>query len=107
MKRYGQIIKLKPEMEKEYRELHANPWPQVNETIRDCNIRNYSIYLRDGYLFAYFEYVGEDFEADMAKMAADPMTQKWWAQTDPCQSPIESAAKGEWWVDMDEVYHLD
>ena len=107
MKRYGQIIRLKPEMEERYRELHANPWPEVNETIRDCNIRNYSIYLRDGYLFAYFEYIGDDFEGDMARMAADPMTQKWWGETDPCQRPIETAQEGEWWINMDEVYHLD
>ena len=40
--------------------------------IQECNIRNYSIYYRDGYLFSYYEYVGDDYEADMAKMAARP-----------------------------------
>ena len=39
-------------------------------------------------LFAYFEYVGDDFAADMAKMAADPMTQDWWKFTDPLQEPL-------------------
>lgn len=107
MKRYGQVIRLKPEMEKRYRELHSNPWPQVNEMIKACNIRNYSIYLKDGYLFAYFEYVGTDFEKDMARMAADECTQRWWAQTDPCQEPIAKAAEGQWWTDMEEVYHLE
>ncbi len=71
------------------------------------NIRNYSIYYKDGYLFAYFEYVGSDFDADMAKMAADETTQKWWAVCKPCQAPVENRAAGEWWADMEEVFHWD
>lgn len=106
MKRYGQVIKVKPEYLEKYKELHANPWPEVNRKIRECNIRNYSIFYRDGYLFSYLEYVGENFEKDMAKMAADPMTQKWWKETDPCQEPVDSAGPGVWWADMEEVYHL-
>ena len=105
--RYGSVIKVKPEKLEEYRALHANPWPEVNEMIRECNIRNYSIYYRDGYLFSYFEYIGKDFEADMNKMAADSITRAWWKLTDPCQEPVESAGKGVWWADMEEVYHLD
>ena len=85
MKRYGQVIKVKPEYLEKYKALHANPWPEVNRMIQECNIRNYSIYYRDGYLFSYYEYVGDDYEADMAKMAADPKTREWWKETDPCQ----------------------
>ena len=105
--RYGSVIKVKPEKLAEYKELHANPWPGVNKMIRECNIRNYSIYYRDGYLFSYFEYTGTDFEADMLKMAADSLTREWWKLTDPCQEPVESAGEGVWWADMEEVYHLD
>jgi len=105
--RYGSVIKVKPEKLAEYKELHANAWPGVNKMIRECNIRNYSIYYRDGYLFSYFEYTGTDFEADMLKMAADSLTREWWKLTDPCQEPVESAGEGVWWADMEEVYHLD
>lgn len=107
MKRYGQIIKVKPEYLEKYKALHANPWPEVNAKIKECNIQNYSIYFWNGYLFSYYEYVGEDYEADMAKMAADPKTQEWWKETDPCQEPVELAKEGTWWSDMEEVYHLD
>jgi len=84
----------------------------VLRMIGDCNIRNYSIYLRtldDGqqYLFSYFEYVGSDFAADTAKMAADPTTQKWWALCMPCQKPLENRGEGEWWASMEEVFHAD
>jgi len=107
MKRYGSVIKLKPEKEEEYLQLHANAWPEVLAMIRACNIRNYSIFLRDGFLFSYFEYHGEDYEADMAKMAADAKTQEWWALTDPCQEPVPTHAPDEWWASMKEVFHTD
>ena len=77
MKRYGQVIRVKPEMVEKYIELHANPWPEVIAQIKACNIQNYSIYYKDGLLFSYYEYVSDDYEADMAKMAADPKTQEW------------------------------
>jgi len=107
MVRYGQIIQVKQEMLEKYKALHASPWPEINEMITACNIENYSIFYRDGLLFAYFEYVGDDYDADMAKMAADPLTQKWWAECKPCQQPVDSAAEDEWWGNMQEVYHLD
>ena len=105
--RMGSVIKVKPEKLDEYRALHADPWPGVNDMITECNIRNFSIYFRDGYLFSYMEYTGEDFEADMEKLAADSLTQEWWKLTDPCQEPVESAGEGVWWASMEEVYHLD
>jgi len=107
MQRYGAVIKVRPEKEAEYRRLHAAPWPGVLAMIRECNIRNYSIYLKDGQLFSYFEYVGTDFAADMARMARDPMTREWWTHTDPCQEPLESRKPGEWWASMEEVFHCD
>jgi L-rhamnose mutarotase len=105
--RYGWVIKVKPEKLDEYKALHANPWPGVNRMLKECNIQNYSIYYRDGYLFSYLEYTGSDFEADMEKMAQDSLTQEWWKLTDPCQVPVESAGEGVWWADMEEVFHLD
>lgn len=107
MERHGQVIKLKKEKLEKYKELHANIWDEVAETIRECNIRNYSIFHKDGYLFAYFEYVGDDFEADMKKMAADPVTQDWWDVCKPCQEPLAARKEGEWWAEMEEVFHQD
>jgi len=107
MQRYGSVIKLRPEKLAEYKEMHANVWPDVLKMIRECNIRNYSIYYKDGFLFSYFEYHGEDFAADMKKMAADANTQAWWKLTDPCQQPLETRKEGEWWASMEEFFHID
>lgn len=107
MKRYGSVIRVRPEKFEEYVRLHAAVWPEVLKMIRECNIRNYSIYHKDGLLFSYFEYVGDNFEADMARMAADPVTQRWWDVCKPCQQPLETRADGEWWANMQEVFHCD
>ncbi len=112
VQRYGSVIGLRAEKLDEYKKLHAAVWPEVAKMIHECNIRNYSIYLKkldDGnyYLFSYFEYTGSDFKADMAKMAADTITQKWWKVTDPCQKPLTDRKSNEWWASMEEVFHQD
>ena len=101
------VIRVYPEKIEEYKKLHAPVWPDVLKKITQCNIQNYSIYLKDNQLFSYFEYTGDDFKADMDKMAADPVTQKWWDVCKPCQEPLETRAEGEWWADMEEVFHHD
>jgi L-rhamnose mutarotase len=112
VQRYGMVIGIKPEKIEAYKKLHAAAWPGVLRKIKECNIRNYSIYLREVEkgqfrLFSYFEYTGHDFQADMAKMAADPTTQKWWKETDPCQIPIPTHGPKEFWSVMEEVFHSD
>lgn len=110
-RRYGMVIRLNPDHVEEYKRLHANTWPEVLSKITECNLRNYSIFLRyldDGnpHLFSYFEYIGEDFDADMKKMADDPTTQRWWELCRPCQRPLKGLEENVWWADMEEVFHL-
>ena len=107
MQRHGQLIGVKPGKLEEYKRYHAGVWPEVLDMIRQCHIHNYSIFHRDGMLFAYFEYTGDDYAADMAKMAADPKTQAWWDIMMPMQQPLEGRAEGEWWADIEEVFHTD
>lgn len=109
MKRYGAVLGLSEEGKAEYRKLHAAVWPEVLAKITECNICNYSIFLKEpeNLLFSFFEYTGTDYAADMAKMAADPTTQKWWAVNMPLQRPLETRKEGEWWADMTEIFHHD
>lgn len=106
MIRMGSVIALRSEKIAEYKRLHADAWPGVLQMISECNIRNYVIYLREpeNLLFSHFEYHGDNWEADAAKMAADPVTQDWWAVCKPCQKPLDTAAEGEWWAPMEEVF---
>lgn len=107
MKRYGFVIKAKPETFEEYKSYHAAVWPGVLNMISECNIRNYSIFHHDGYLFGYYEYIGQNHQTDMEKMAADPKTQEWWDVMMPMQMPLDSRKEGEWWAEMEEVFHSD
>jgi L-rhamnose mutarotase len=105
--RVASVIRLCPEQEQAYRELHAAVWPEVLAALTRAHVRNYSIFLRDGLLFSYLEYTGDDYAADMAAIAADEATRRWWQLTDPCQQPLDSAAEGEWWAPAQELFHLD
>lgn len=105
MRRIGEMIKIRPEKLAEYKKYHADPWPEVTAMIESCNIHNYSIYQRGDYLFAYYEYTGEDFEKDMKKMASDPKTREWWDVVKPFQEPLADRNDGEWWSGMEEVFH--
>ncbi len=109
VQRMGMVIRVRPEKIALYKELHAQPWPDMNAALSEANIRNYSIYLREpeNLLFGYWEYAGSDFAADMKMLGEKPVTKRWLALTDPCQMALDSAAPREWWSFMPEVYHLD
>ena len=107
MNRIASVIGLQPDGIAEYERLHADVWPSVIAQLRDSNITNYSIYRFGELLFSYMEYTGDDFEADMAAMAADQSTQDWWAVCMPLQVPFEERAEGEWWMELPEIFHLD
>lgn len=112
VQRVGSVIGIKPEDIAEYNRLHAAVWPEILAKLGDVNIRNYSIYLAEVkkgefYLFSTFEYTGGDFEADMARMAADPATKRWWKITEPLQVPVATRKEGEWWHTIEEVFHMD
>src|SRR3972149_4601379 len=102
-KRVGSLIKVKPEYEERYIILHKYTFPGVLDRIRKSNIRNYSIFLLNGILFSHFEYIGNDFVADM-KAIADPVTKDWWKLTDPIQEPLPARKEGELRAEMDWLF---
>jgi L-rhamnose mutarotase len=109
MQRMGMMIGIDPERIAEYKAVHAAVWPEVLARITAANIKNYTIFLRqpENLMFAYWEYHGTDFEADMRQMAEHEPTQRWWALCGPMKRPLDSRAKGEWWAMMEPVFHLD
>ncbi len=109
MQRMGMVIGIAPEKTAEYKTLHAAVWPDVLARLTAANVKNYSIYLREpeNLLFGYWEYHGADFAADMAVIAADPVTQDWWKLCGPCQRRLPSCGEGEHWAPMEEVFHME
>ena len=107
VRRFGMAARLVPEKREEYLRLHSDVWPQVEATITECGIRNFTIFVLGDVIFGYYEYVGDDYDADQARMAADPVTQDWWTRTAPCQLPFEPDSSAPNWQQLDEAWHLD
>jgi len=112
MQRIGWIGRLKPEMVRKYIDLHADTWPAVLRRNTDCNLQHYSIFYKkmptgEHLLFSYVEYTGEDFAADMKRMAADPEVQRWWAECKPCFEQMPDLPPGEVWAPMDSVFYQE
>ena len=107
---FGQIGRIKPECIEEYCRLHevdvyTEKWAGVLQLIRDCNIQNYNIFIEDDVVFGYYEYLGDDYEADMAKMAADPLNQEWWSHTRPCFTKYKADSPEAFYTDMKQIFH--
>ena len=58
--------------------------------IRKCNIRNYSIYFKDGFCSATLNIIGEITRRIWTRWLRTDKTQAWWKLTDPCQEPLET-----------------
>lgn len=109
VKRVGMVIGIKPEKIPAYKDLHADTYSGVRDLLTKANMKNLSIFMHqldDGryYLFGYYEYTGNDFDADMAKLAAEPRNKQWLSMTDPMQIPLRGEKS---WAVMEEVYHND
>jgi L-rhamnose mutarotase len=107
LKRVGMVIKIKPEYIDEYKALHADTNPGVRDLLREANMRNFSIFLHqldDGnwYEFGYYEYTGDNFEADMEKLDKHPRNIEWLKICDPMQVPLEGY---DGWAEMEQVYY--
>ncbi|HOX38955.1 MAG TPA: L-rhamnose mutarotase [Candidatus Brocadiia bacterium] len=112
VRRCGSVVGLRNEKVAEYKALQKAVPPEVEELYKESNFRNYSIYVRQldngkFYLFSYYEYVGDDYAADLEKLSANPKMREWFKTTDPCQVPIDPQVRGDWWTEMEEIYHLE
>ena len=108
VKRVGMVIEIKSEKIAEYKELHAESNPGVRDLLSKYHIHNFSIYLHEingrFYEFGYYEYTGNDYEGDMAGLAAEPRNKKWLSICDPMQIPLEGYDS---WAEMAMVYRND
>ena len=107
MNRYGMVIGVRVEKLEEYKRLHAAVWPEIIRLLEEAQVKNYSIFQKDELLFGYFEYQGNDLAADFAHMNAHPIVKEWYAVCTPCQVPLATRKPGEWWAEMDEVFHMN
>ncbi|WP_344104690.1 L-rhamnose mutarotase [Myceligenerans crystallogenes] len=107
MQRFAFVVDVVPERREEYLRLHAAVWPEIEAALSAHHVTNYSIFLIEDTLFGYYEYTGDDYQADLAAVDADPVTKEWLARTDPCQVAFgRDARPGDGWRRLTEVWHL-
>ena len=106
IKRVGMVVGIKPEKIEEYKRLHADSNAGVRDLLTKYHMHNFSIYLQQiegkWYEFASYEYTGDDFDGDMAKLAEEPRNIAWLKQCDPMQLPLPGEKS---WTKMERVYY--
>ena len=107
IKRIGSVIGIHEEDIAEYERIHREVWPDVLATLKRVSVQNYSIFRYGLLLFSYMEYIGDNYERDMAIMSADPKTLEWWKITALQQKRVPEAVGEEWWHTIHEVFHMD
>ena len=108
VKRVGMVIGIKPEQIAAYKALHADSNPGVRDLLTKYHMHNFSIFLHeiDGkfYEFGYYEYTGDNYEEDMAKLSVEPRNKDWLKLCDPMQIPLKGEKS---WAIMEQVYRND
>ena len=102
MKRFTLYSRLKPEKVEEYVHLHTHPWPEILQVLEECHFHHYSISIKGNELFTYYEYTGDDLEADERRMGESPDMQRWWTHTKPCFLHHD---EGHYYDDLTEIFY--
>ncbi|WP_030261332.1 L-rhamnose mutarotase [Streptomyces violens] len=106
MKRVCFLLKVRRERLDEYRERHADVWPEMLAALSAAGWHNYSLFLReDGLLVGYLE--TEDFAAAQEAMAATDVNARWQAEMAPFFEALDGAQPDEAMRPLTEVFHLD
>ncbi len=99
-------VKIKYEKLDYYKSNHSKVWPEILSELKKINISNYTIFLKDDYLFGYLEYSGNNFDKDMKEMEKIPIVKKWEKLMIDCFKPFPGSKNNNSWVFMDEIFHL-
>jgi len=100
-------VRIKKEKRIYYIENHANVWPEVLSELKKIKIKNYSIYLKEDFMFGYLEYDGDNFDQDMAEMQKIPIVEKWTNLMIDCFNPFPNNEENNSWVMMDEIFYME
>ena len=105
--RYAMAVRLKDEKRDFYIKNHANVWPEVLSELKKIKVKNYSIYLKEDFMFGYLEYDGNNFNKDMEEMQKIPVVDKWTKLMIDCFNPFPNNEDNNSWVMMDEIFYME
>ena len=98
------LMHVHPDQHEEYEKRHNPIWPELEATLKDHGVHNYSIFLEPetNQLFGYVEIEDEE---KWNSIAETEICQKWWKHmesimpSNPDSSPVSKELK--------EVFHID
>jgi len=91
VKRYAMAVRLKDDK---------------RDFLKKIRVKNYSIFLKEDFMFGYLEYEGDNFDQDMADMQKIPVVEKWTNLMISCFNPFPENEENDSWVMMDEIFYL-
>ena len=106
-KRFAMAVRLKKEKRDFYIKNHANAWPEILDELKKIKIKNYSIFLKEDFMFGYLEYDGDNFDKDMKEMQNIPIVNKWEKLMINCFNPFPNNEQNNSWVIMDEIFYME
>ncbi|MCQ2477927.1 MAG: L-rhamnose mutarotase [Clostridia bacterium] len=104
MKRFTLYSDLLPEKVEDYIKLHSEPWPELMALLEEFHIHHYSISVRGTQVFTYYEYTGNNYEADMDYMDKSEIMQSWWKFSKPCFLHHDV---GHYYANINEVFYKE
>lgn len=98
-------LQVRRELLAEYRQHHAQVWPEMLDALRRHGWHNYSLFLRpDGLLVGYFE--TDDLQASLKGMDTEPVNERWQRQMVPFFENLDGRRPDEGFLRLDEIFHL-
>lgn len=100
------MLRVRPDRLAQYRERHAQVWPEMRAALAEAGWRNYSLFLRDdGQLIGYLEC--DDFAACQTAMQERDVNRRWQAEMAPFFELDDGAAPDAAMAPIAEIFHLD
>ncbi|MDC0194828.1 L-rhamnose mutarotase [Alphaproteobacteria bacterium] len=106
VQRYAMAVRLKDDKKEFYLKNHQNVWPEILQELKRIKIKNYSIFLKEDFMFGYLEYEGNNFNEDMANMSKIDIVDKWTKLMIECFKPFPNNEENDSWVMMDEIFYM-
>ena len=106
LQRYAMAVRLKNEKKDFYLKNHQNVWPEILEELKKIKVKNYSIFLKEDFMFGYLEYEGDNFDKDLAQMSKIAIVNKWEKLMIDCFNPFPNNEQNNSWVMMDEIFYM-
>jgi L-rhamnose mutarotase len=103
MERIAFTMRVKPDLESEYRRRHQDVWPEMLRALKSAGCSRYSIYMKGRDLFAYMEV--DDFDRFKRQMSDDRDARRWEAHMAPIMELGIQPETGFHEI-LAEVFHL-